>query len=241
MEILSIGNSFSQDAQKYLHYIAKADGVNLNAFNLYIGGCPISQHFRNMLSEQDAYGFEINGVSTRTNISLKDGLLNREWDVITIQQASHESPYYDKYQPYLDRLVEYIRMCAPKAKIAIHQTWAYEQDSEKLNLLLGYKDHTDMFKDLEKAYQKAFEDTKADILIPSGKVLQELIKAGIPKVHRDTFHASLGAGRYAIGLTWYATLTGNSVKNNTFCDFDREVSKEEMEIIKKCVSEVTGV
>ena len=41
MNILSIGNSFSQDAQRYLHDIAKADGVVLSAFNLYIGGCPL--------------------------------------------------------------------------------------------------------------------------------------------------------------------------------------------------------
>ena len=47
MNILSIGNSFSQDAQRYLHRIAKADGCTLNTFNLYIGGCPLSLHYRN--------------------------------------------------------------------------------------------------------------------------------------------------------------------------------------------------
>ncbi len=30
MDILSIGNSFSTDAQRYLHGIAKADGVEFN-------------------------------------------------------------------------------------------------------------------------------------------------------------------------------------------------------------------
>ena len=59
MNILSIGNSFSQDAQRYLHQIAKADGVNIQAFNLYIGGCPLSIHYRNMLSEQPAYTLEM--------------------------------------------------------------------------------------------------------------------------------------------------------------------------------------
>ena len=52
MNVLSIGNSFSQDAQRYLHRIAKADGCNLNTFNLYIGGCPLSLHYRNMISEE---------------------------------------------------------------------------------------------------------------------------------------------------------------------------------------------
>ena len=36
MDVLSIGNSFSEDSQRYLNGIAKADGVELNTFNLYI-------------------------------------------------------------------------------------------------------------------------------------------------------------------------------------------------------------
>ena len=36
MNILSIGNSFSQDAQRYLHRIAKADGFTLNTFNQFM-------------------------------------------------------------------------------------------------------------------------------------------------------------------------------------------------------------
>ena len=55
MNVLSIGNSFSQDAHRYLHAIAKADGVELHTFNLYIGGCSLSRHYRNMLSRERAY------------------------------------------------------------------------------------------------------------------------------------------------------------------------------------------
>ena len=58
------------------------------------------------------------------------------WDVVTIQQVSGKSPYYETYQPYLNKIVEYVRLCVPKAKIAIHQTWAYEQDSHRLNVEL---------------------------------------------------------------------------------------------------------
>ena len=61
MNVLSIGNSFSQDATRYLHQIARADGVKLTTVNLYIGGCPLSRHYRNMLSEEKVYGLECNG------------------------------------------------------------------------------------------------------------------------------------------------------------------------------------
>jgi len=128
----------------------------------------------------------------------------------------------------------------PKAKIAIHQTWAYEQDSHRLNVELGYNNHVDMFKDIEASYEKAAEKINADLVIPSGKVFQKLIESGIDKVHRDTFHASLGIGRYALGLLWYSVLSGNDVTNNSFCDFDQEISKSDIETAKKCVAEICG-
>lgn len=238
MNILSIGNSFSQDAQRYLHNIAKADGFKLNTFNLYIGGCPLSLHYRNMLSEQCVYTLEMNGQSTGFKVSLKDALLNRDWDVITIQQVSHEAPYYETYQPYLNKIAEYVKLCVPKAKIAIHQTWAYEQNSHRLNVELGYNNHTDMFNHIKTAYKKAANDINTDCIIPSGEVFQALIASGIEKVHRDTFHASTGLGRYALGLIWYAVLTGNDISNNAFGDFDEEIPSEQIETAKKCVMKI---
>lgn len=238
MNILSIGNSFSQDAQRYLHYIAKADGVNLNAFNLFIGGCSLSRHYRNMLSEQKEYELEMNGEYTGFKVSLKDALLSRDWDVVTIQQVSNESPYYNTYQPYLNSLIDYVRLCLPKTKIAVHQTWAYEQDSYRLNTELGYSDHTDMFNDIKESYNKAAEEINADFIIPSGEVFQQLIASGIEKVHRDTFHAHFGIGRYTLGLLWYAVLTGNDIENNTFNSTDEAITLHQIEIAKKCVQEV---
>ncbi len=238
MDILSIGNSFSQDAQRYLHQIAKADGFNLNVFNLYIGGCPLSLHYRNILNEERAYTLEMNGESTGFMVSIKEALLNRSWDVITLQQVSHESPYYSTYQPYLNKIAEYVKLCVPKAKIAIHQTWAYEQNSHRLNVELGYNNSTDMFNDIRNAYKKAADDIGADYIIPSGAVFRSLIASGIETVHRDTFHASLGLGRYSLGLIWYAVLTGNDVTNNEFCDFDEVIPLKQIETAKKCVKKI---
>ncbi len=240
MNVLSIGNSFSQDAQRYLHQIARADGVGLFAYNLYIGGCPLSRHHRNMLSEQPAYELGVNGCSTAFFVSIKEALLSRDWDVITLQQVSSQSPRYATYQPYLDNLVEYIRRYAPKAKLVIHQTWAYEQGSKRLNEEMKYNDYKDMLNDIKAAYQTAAEHIGADLLIPCGEVFGAMLESGIPKIHRDTFHASHGLGRYALGLTWYRFLTGKDVEDNSFRDFDEEVTEEQVAIAKKCVSEIAA-
>ena len=237
MNILSIGNSFSQDAQRYLHEIAKADGFDLQSFNLYIGGCSLSRHYRNMLSAERAYTLEMNGHSTGFFVSLQEALLNRNWDVVTIQQVSQESPDYETYQPYLNELVDYVRLCVPKAKILVHQTWAYEQGSQRLHDF-GYADQADMFRGLKAAYEKVAQDIDADGIIPSGEVLQALLANGIEKVHRDTFHASFGLGRFALGLTWYTVLTGRDVEGIAFSGFAEEVTPQQIAIVKKCVKEV---
>ena len=238
MKILSIGNSFSEDAQAYLHDIAREDKYDLYTNNLYIGGCPLAIHYKNMLSKEPAYLLQVNGHNTYIKISLEEALCKNQWDVITVQQASHYSPYYDTYQPYLDGLLEKVRMYDPKVKIAVHQTWSYEEDSKRLTEELGYKHHEDMFSDVKASYQKAYDAIGADIMIPSGELFENLLSSDIKKVHRDTFHASYGLGRYAIGLLWYTVLTGNDITNNTFCNFDEEVTHEEVAIAKKCVKEV---
>ncbi len=89
-----------------------------------------------------------------------------------------------------------------------------------------------MFLKLEAAYKKAAEDINAYGIIPSGQAFQNLLTAGIKTIHRDTFHASLGLGRYTLALTWYEALTGKSCIGNTFKNFDEEISEEEIKIAK---------
>lgn len=235
MNILSIGNSFSHDAQRYLHSIAKSGGYELNSFNLYIGGCSLSTHYRNMLSCDRCYMLDMNGTSTGFKVSLKEALLNRDWDVITLQQVSTQSVCFDSFNPYISKLADFVRECVPKAKIAIHQTWAYEDNSPKLLDVMGYDSSSAMFKDIKKSYQLASDAINADFIIPSGEVMQKLIELKIGKAHRDTSHASYGIGRYALGLIWYKTLTGNDITNNTFSDFDEEITSSQIKKIKSII------
>lgn len=64
MKILAIGNSFSQDATTYLHQTAQAQGVEMEVYNLYIGGCPLEKHALNLETNEPAYEAQFNGVPT---------------------------------------------------------------------------------------------------------------------------------------------------------------------------------
>ena len=55
MKVLSIGNSFSTDATAYLHRAAVSAGVDLDTYNLYIGGCSLERHWDNVVREAKEY------------------------------------------------------------------------------------------------------------------------------------------------------------------------------------------
>lgn len=234
MNVLLISNSYGVDATRYLHRIARKDGVEINTVCLFIGGCSLDMHFRNMYSENKAYELFINGEQCGFYVSLKEALLNRAWDVITFQQASAFSFDYEKYTPYLKELSEYAKKLCPNAKQYIHQTWCDAADSKRIEKF-GFSSNKEMFLGLSNAYDKALESIDAYDIIKSGELVLSLQDCGLAPVWRDGAHLSLGIGRYAVGLLWYYKLTGNDISKNTFCDFDEPVSEEEIASVKKCI------
>lgn len=235
MKILSIGNSFSDDAQRYLRAIAEAEGVEIETLNLCIGGCSLETHAKNVKSGDKAYFFHYNGDVEREDlISLWDGVSMREWDIVTIQQVSTHSFKEESFYPYIYEVVDYVREKLPNAKIYIHQTWAYEHGCPRSFEVTDGKGAEFMLDGIRRAYRRAKDEIGAEAIIPSGELMELLYKNGAGKIYRDTFHASLGLSRYALGLLWYKLFTGRSVLNNTFSQLDEEVSEKDLEIARRC-------
>jgi hypothetical protein len=236
MKVLAIGNSFSQDATRYLHQIAEADDFGLTVVNLYIGGCSLEKHWQNAEGDLADYEYELNGEKNGEMVSIRQALESDSWDIVTLQQSSWQSTQYNTYQPYLNALSQYVKKYAPNAEQVIHQTWAYEQGSERLTSA-GYQEQKDMFLDIKKAYHIAAAELGDARIIPSGESFQIAQMNHISKLHRDTFHASYGLGRYLLGLVWYETLTGNSIEANSFKDLDEPVEDALIKVIKRCAHE----
>lgn len=241
MNVLVIANSFGDDANRYLHQIARAAGVDIQVCTLFIGGCTLDMHYRNLLGNRQAYDMRFNGHITGFKVSIEEALLSREWDVVTIQQGSRKSYKPDSYEPYAATLTDCIHECAPKAKLLVHQTWAYKEGSDHLLNLTPYTTFDAMFADIEKAYDHCVKLVDADGLIPGGKLMQELLHKGVACIHRDNLHVTKGLGRYALALLWFRLLTGKSVLDNTFRDFDEPVSDEEIALAKSCVEAYTPI
>ena len=74
--VLCIGNSFSQDATRYLHQIS---GEELFVRNLYIGGCSLERHCNNIVNDVADYEYQKNGRCLKM-ISVAQALKKKKWD-----------------------------------------------------------------------------------------------------------------------------------------------------------------
>ncbi len=108
LKVLSIGNSFSEDAQHYLHDISMHGEEEIYCVNMYIGGCSLETHVKNIKENNAAYRYELNGKHTDRMRAIEEVLLEDDWDYITLQQASWLSGNVDTYIPYFDELYNYV-------------------------------------------------------------------------------------------------------------------------------------
>ena len=240
MKILSIGNSFSDDAQRYLRAIAASEGVEIETLNLCIGGCSLETHASHVKDGAKAYLFHYNGdLDCEDLVTLDEGLGMREWDVVTLQQVSTHSFDKESFYPYIYEVADYVRKKLPNAKIYIHQTWAYEHGSPRSIEITDGRGSEYMLDGIRQAYRHAKREIGAEAVIPSGELMELLRLNGAEGIYRDTFHAGYGLGRYAIALLWFKLFSGRSVLNNSFTELDEAVSQKDLKIARECAESLS--
>ena len=221
LKVLSIGNSFSQNAQAQLKVISESFGRRLVLGNASIGGCSLERHWLN--ASTNGLQYARNGA----NISLADYLAAEKWDIVTIQQASHFSRFPETYEPAGSNLIGFVKLHAPQAEIVVHQTWAYRADESRL---LNWGITADqMHADISKAYG-GFAARHGLRVIPCGDAFQLARKtpgwgdytpavgdapaSGRTLHQKDGFHASL-EGSFLLGYVWHEFLFGDDVRKSS--------------------------
>ena len=233
MKILSIGNSFSEDAQAYLHALAEQRGIDLTWENLAIGGCSLQTHWQNVAENKKEYLYGVNGTWVAHPVTVKEIIEAGKYDAVTLQQVSGYSGQYETYQPYLSDLAAYVREKQPGADLYFHRTWAYEIGSPHVDFPRYDCDRKKMYAAICSASESACLVTGA-ALIPAGDVIQTLrenvpafdVANGGESLCRDSFHMSETWGRFAVALTWLATFSGKRVEAMPFMELDQDLIAE---------------
>ena len=180
LRILAVGNSFSDDGTEYIPGLLEAAGIhNVIIARLYIGGCSLERHWRNVETAATNAAFRpyrfdrvSNGrrVVEKGAANIPDALVLDKWDVVTIQQASHLSWDKSSYHPWGDRLVAKIRALAPQARIVVQETWSYTPWDRRL--AKWHMDQNEMYAKLHAAYAAFAAEYKFPV-IPMGTAVQE--------------------------------------------------------------------
>ena len=204
LKVLMIGNSFSISLLSQLPAVAHDCGKSLDLASLYIGGCSMEHHWRNIETAATNVAFRpyrfdryVDGkaVAQAAKRNIQEVLESERWDVVTVQQASHFSWRPETYSPFGDNLVAYVRAHAPGAKVAVQETWSYTPWDKRL---AGWKITPDeMYRGLHAAY-KAFADRHGLKVIPMGAAVQKWRESLPVKYTENSFGGDVvGGGRQA--------------------------------------------
>ncbi|MBI9010179.1 MAG: DUF4886 domain-containing protein [Tenericutes bacterium] len=225
LKVLAIGNSFSVDGMEYLYKIAANYGIpNIILGNLYIGGASLSTHVNSITNNLNNYVYMKNTNDTWTyhdsTATLLDGLIDEDWDVITIQQVSSDSGMPATYNSDLETLIDYVvqNKTNPFASLAWHMTWAYQQDTTHGGFLNYSSDQLTMYQAITATVQeKIVSRDDISFVIPSGTAIQNLRTSFMgDNLTRDGYHLSMDIGRFTAGLTWFKQITGLSIENISY-------------------------
>lgn len=222
LRILSIGNSFSEDAvEQNLADLARADGRCAIIGNLYIGGCPLSRHWENVKQNKSAYRYrtiDSDGVMTTfKNFRISDAVKSMHWDVVSLQQSSPLSGKIESYEPYIQELVSWLRAnLPPDTKLMFHQTWAYSANGVRKEYANYGCDQRAMYDSIMVATKTICERYGLDV-IPAGTAIQNGRATSIrDNFCRDGYHLSHSCGRYTAACTWYEKLFSRPVRGNLY-------------------------
>ena len=221
IKILCIGNSFSQDTTTYMAEIAKSLGYDdVVIANLYIGGCPICKHYRNIQNDLPAYRYGRNdgsGWEYTPDTKISDAIKAEAWDWISIQHGSSEGQRYTDPACYNDlpALVAAVKALAlPTTKIAFNLTWVGEPTFDRPEMIDFGRDQLALFSAICRTTQECVVPVKGiDRVVPTGTAVQNARTTELQeRMSRDGYHLSYDVGRYLAGLTFLQALTETVVE-----------------------------
>ncbi len=243
MKILAIGNSFSIDAMEYLWDICRDGGEEVILGNLYIGGCSLDRHWTNAANDTPDYKYYKNTAGTweiTPETTLLQGILDEDWDIITMQQVSTQSGKPEFYGN-LDALIAYVQThkTNKNAKLYWHMTWAYQQDIGPERLANYGGKQQEMYRSICKTVQEVILPRKVYAgIIPSGTAVQNLRNTPIgDTVTRDGFHMSHDHGRYTAAITWYTKLLCGDPEKITWVPAEQGHLLKDLPLIRKAVKD----
>lgn len=167
VRVFMIGNSFSQNASRYLPDMALEGEYTLELGHAEPGGCSLQRHWDSVA----AYLQDTSRGKLYKGKSLYELLSKGKWDFVTIQQVSLSSTDEKTYEPYAKKLYDFVKQLQPSAEVVIHQTWAYRTDAKifgRVDSMQNTKTQQEMWEKSRAAYHSLSKQLGGLRIIPVG-------------------------------------------------------------------------
>lgn len=202
LNVLVIGDSFSRDAFSYVPFVMEdvSPGINVDMEILYIGGRALNYHYDYLINKKsqfvlDQYLTEIGHWVSSSNASGEDVIRSKTWDLVILQEGSNTTRSYDKTQPHIQNLSEFIHLIQNDVTIAFMLSPAKPEGSSALG---SYTSDEVWYMNVTTTKQ-LLDNGDVDIMIPCGTSIQNARQTSLDK-YGDFGHLSFDSNHLQEGL-----------------------------------------
>lgn len=258
--VLVLGHSYGVDCTEHLPALAVAAGIdNFRVARFVKGNCSIEQRYNFFVEDYDKGYSECAPGTTEwksAKKTVKQALEDREWDAIVFQNSLENQGFYDKAQPWLDKMVKYMLKVQKKKfkntpKLCWNMFWPIsvileksDADPHKGRMAPYQQSSKIMFEHYVQAAKEISKKTLVKNIIPSGTTIMNLraSELNIPQYKeftRDGYHLSKDLGRYAAACTWFeyflTPVYGISVLGNSLRlpDYENPVTDDNAKLLQE--------
>lgn len=264
LDILIFGHSYGVDCTEHLPKLIDAAGLKTVRVARFVkGNCSMEERYK-FFKDDWSKGYEEcepgQTAWVKRPCTFKEAIDARKWDYVIFQNSLENQGNYEKAQPYLNEMADYVRKTSMKKfgaepKICWNMFWPISpimictQNARGAYRLSLYENNPEvMFAKYMQATKDLMADTGITNIIPSGTAIMNLRSSylNMPEVYeftRDGYHLSYGAGRYAAACVFFeyfvSPYSGISVVGNPLRlpDLKTPVTDKNAEFIQKCAAE----
>lgn len=210
IRVLCIGNSYTNDALKYVCRLLTAAGIDASSYSIY--SLPRTaasvEHWCKVAESGEVVQLNYKGGE---KMPVEEGSLAsvvaQDWDVITLQQASKDAVDYSTFNPWLQQLIDFLLLhCTnPQVTLAWQTAWSY-------NKVYGKISSYERWRQMSSAVIQMIIVDGIDVLIPTGTAIQNArtteLSTDDSELTHDGVHLDRGVGCYVASCTWVEAICG---------------------------------
>ncbi|MBQ2730497.1 MAG: DUF4886 domain-containing protein [Clostridia bacterium] len=239
VKILTIGNSFSGDALRFLYDIFKAEeGKDVLLSYLYIDSATLENHAKQIANDAAVYRWHLydeNGHSTMEGKRFSEAIAYCDWDLIVVHQFSGLSGVGTSFSPYLENIIAAAKENSSNenVKFAWQMTWAYQANSSHASFADYANNQMLMYERITQAVvETVCENPDISFVFPAGTAVQNARTSYMGDTLTKDGHHLSPFGKYLVGYTWYASLTGKTIEMPKFVPVKSMLAEDELECMR---------